>query len=98
MPIGKTWQAPSGATLREVMIKWAGETRCESGASPTWTVIWPMSVTDYRLDAPLTFQGAYESMLGQVFELYRTAKTPLYGQASRLQCVVSVSDTPPVSQ
>lgn len=98
MPIGKTWQAPSGATLREVMIKWAGETRCESGASPTWTVIWPMSVTDYRLDAPLTFQGAYESMLGQVFELYRTAKTPLYGQASRLQCVVSVSDTPSVSQ
>lgn len=96
MPVitGKTWQAPAGTTLREMLLKWAGETRCESGASQYWTVIWPTSVTDYRLDAPLTFRGTFESMLGQMFELYRTAQKPLYAEASRVQCVVSVSDTP----
>lgn len=91
---GKSWRAPSGATLRETLMKWAGDTRCESGASPNWTVIWPAGVTDYRLDAPLTFQGTFEAMLGQMFELYRTARKPLYADASRLQCLVSVSDTP----
>lgn len=91
---GKTWQAPAGTTLRETLLKWAGETRCESGASPYWTVIWPTTVTDYRLDGPLMFRGNFESMLGQMFELYRTAQKPLYAEASRVQCIVSVSDTP----
>jgi len=91
---GKSWLAPSGTTVREMLMKWAGETRCESGASPHWTVIWPVSVTDYRLDATLTFRGSFETMLGQMFELYRTAQKPLYAEASRMQCVISVSDTP----
>ncbi|MFB4460487.1 TcpQ domain-containing protein [Enterobacter hormaechei subsp. steigerwaltii] len=91
---GKSWTAPAGTTLREMLMKWAQDTRCESGASPHWTVIWPVSVTDYRLDAPLTFRGSFETMLGQMFDLYRTAQKPLYAEASRMQCVVSVNDTP----
>lgn len=91
---GKTWLAPSGTTLREMLMKWAQETRCESGASTHWTVIWPVSVTDYRLDAPLTFRGSFETLLGQMFDLYRTAQKPLYAEASRMQCVVSVTDLP----
>ncbi|EPB2250937.1 TcpQ domain-containing protein [Citrobacter youngae] len=91
---GKTWTAPAGTTLREMLMKWAQDTRCESGASPHWTVIWPVDVTDYRLDAPLTFRGSFETMLGQMFDLYRTAQKPLYAEASRMQCVVSVTDTP----
>ncbi|HAT3961724.1 TcpQ domain-containing protein (plasmid) [Citrobacter freundii] len=91
---GKTWTAPAGTTLREMLMKWAQDTRCESGASPHWTVIWPVAVTDYRLDAPLTFRGSFETMLGQMFDLYRTAQKPLYAEASRMQCVVSVTDTP----
>lgn len=91
---GKTWLAPSGTTLREMLMKWAQDTRCESGASSHWTVIWPVSVTDYRLDAPLTFRGSFETMLGQMFDLYRSAQKPLYAEASRMQCVVSVTDTP----
>lgn len=91
---GKTWTAPAGTTLREMLMKWAQDTRCESGASTNWTVIWPVSVTDYRLDAPLTFRGSFETMLGQMFDLYRTAQKPLYAEASRMQCVVSVTDTP----
>lgn len=91
---GKSWLAPSGTTLREMLMKWAQDTRCESGASPHWTVIWPVSVTDYRLDAPLTFRGSFETLLGQMFDLYRTAQKPLYAEASRIQCVVSVTDAP----
>ena len=91
---GKNWLAPSGTTLREMLMKWAQDTRCESGASAHWTVIWPVSVTDYRLDAPLTFRGTFETMLGQMFDLYRTAQKPLYAEASRIQCVVSVTDSP----
>ena len=91
---GQNRTAPAGTTLREMLMKWAQDTRCESGASPHWTVIWPVAVTDYRLDAPLTFRGSFETMLGQMFDLYRTAQKPLYAEASRMQCVVSVTDTP----
>ena len=91
---GKTWQAPAGKTLREILSAWISEQRCESGASANWTLIWPNAVTDYQLDAPLTFRGSFESMLDQVFQLYKNAETPLYGDASRLQCLVAVSDSP----
>ena len=45
------------------------------------------------LDAPLMFRGSFESAMEQVFELYRTAQKPLYAQASRMQCIITVSDT-----
>lgn len=91
---GKTWQAPAGKTLREVLSKWASEQRCESGASANWTLIWPNAVTDYQLEAPLTFRGSFESMLDQMFRLYKNAETPLYADGSRVQCLIAVSDTP----
>lgn len=91
---GKTWQAPAGKTLREVLSKWVSEQRCESGASANWTLIWPNAVTDYQLEAPLTFRGSFESMLDQMFRLYKNAETPLYADGSRVQCLVAVSDTP----
>ncbi|KAB3088195.1 pili assembly chaperone [Escherichia coli] len=90
---GKEWRTPVGTTLRENIIKWAEETKCESMASAHWIVIWPLSVTDYRLDAPLMFRGSFESAMEQIFELYRTAQKPLYAQASRMQCIITVSDT-----
>jgi hypothetical protein len=71
---GQNLDGTAGTTLREMLMKWAQDTRCESGASPHWTVIWPVAVTDYRLDAPLTFRGSFETMLGQMFDLYRTAQ------------------------
>lgn len=70
---GKEWRAPAGTTLRENIIKWAEETKCESMASTLDGHI-VLSVTDYRLDAPLMFRGSFESAMEQVFELYRTAQ------------------------
>lgn len=90
---GKEWRAPAGTTLRENIMKWAEETKCESMASAHWMVIWPLSVTDYRLDAPLMFRGSFESAMDEVFELYRTAQKPLYAQANRMQCIITVSET-----
>ncbi|EMB9153863.1 TcpQ domain-containing protein, partial [Salmonella enterica] len=90
---GKEWRAAAGTTLKENITRWAEETKCESIPSSHWMVLWPSSVKDYRLDAPLFFRGSFESVIGEVFELYRTAQIPLYAQGSRIQCIVTVSDT-----
>lgn len=92
-PSGKEWRAPAGTTLRENLTKWAEETPCDTPGIAHWMVIWPDSVKDYRLDAPLIFHGPFEAITGQVFDLYRTASTPLYAQGSRMQCVITVTDT-----
>ncbi|MGJ3289505.1 toxin co-regulated pilus biosynthesis Q family protein [Klebsiella michiganensis] len=90
-PAAPRWTAAAGSTLRETLVRWAGTASC-SASGGFWTVIWPDTVADYRLDAPLTFSGTFEDMLGQVFSLYATADTPLNARASRSQCVVAVSD------
>lgn len=91
VPTGQQWRAEVGATLKETLTRWAGIAKCDNGGN--WVVIWPVSL-DYRIDAPLTFNGNFESVLVQVFGLYRQADKPLYASASRLQCLVSVSDQP----
>lgn len=88
---GQVWRAEVGSTLKETLTRWAGEAKCENGGN--WVVIWPVTL-DYRIDAPLVFNGNFESILVQVFDLYRQADKPLYASASRLQCLVSVSDQP----
>ncbi|HEY3591485.1 MAG TPA: TcpQ domain-containing protein [Buttiauxella sp.] len=90
-PSGQLWRAEVGSTLKETLTRWAGSAECNNGGS--WVVIWPVSL-DYRIDAPLTFHGNFESALVQVFDLYRQADKPLYAAASRMQCLVSVSDQP----
>lgn len=93
LPGGQAWTAPAGITLKDALTQWATSVRCESGSSPTWVVIWPTAV-NYRLDAPLTLRGNFESVVVQLFELYRPAEKPLYASANRLQCLVYVSDKP----
>ncbi|WP_449632063.1 PFGI-1 class ICE element type IV pilus protein PilL2 [Rahnella aceris] len=90
-PSGQLWRAEVGSTLKETLTRWASSAKCDNGGS--WVVIWPVSL-DYRIDAPLTFHGNFESVLVQVFDLYRQADKPLYAAASRMQCLVSVSDQP----
>ncbi|EDP9507600.1 hypothetical protein ZV32_002262 [Salmonella enterica subsp. enterica serovar Java] len=90
-PSGPEWKAVSGNTLKESLTDWAGKADCASGGH--WVVIWQTS-TDYRIDAPLVFKGNFESALVQVFDLYKKADKPLFAEASRLQCLVSVTDKP----
>ncbi|ULR31656.1 TcpQ domain-containing protein [Dickeya fangzhongdai] len=88
---GPTWKADVGSTLKETLTGWASKATCSNGGN--WVVIWPVSL-DYRIDAPLVFHGNFESVLVQVFDLYRKAEKPLFAEANRIQCLISVSDTP----
>ncbi|EBX1373444.1 hypothetical protein DQ824_18990 [Salmonella enterica subsp. enterica serovar Newport] len=88
---GPEWKATAGSTLKESLTDWANKADCASGGH--WVVIWQTS-TDYRIDAPLVFKGNFESALVQVFDLYKKADKPLFAEASRLQCLVSVTDKP----
>ncbi|ENE9155741.1 TcpQ domain-containing protein [Salmonella enterica subsp. enterica serovar Kiambu] len=88
---GPEWKAVAGSTLKESLTDWAGKADCSGGGH--WVVIWQTS-TDYRIDAPLVFKGNFESALVQVFDLYKKADKPLFAEASRLQCLVSVTDKP----
>ncbi|EKE6060882.1 TcpQ domain-containing protein [Salmonella enterica] len=88
---GPEWKAVAGSTLKESLTDWAGKADCASGGH--WVVIWQTN-TDYRIDAPLVFKGNFESALVQVFDLYKKADKPLFAEASRLQCLVSVTDKP----
>ncbi len=91
LPVGQTWRAEPGSTLKETLTAWALKATCSNGGN--WVVIWPVSL-DYRIDAPLVFHGNFESVLVQVFDLYRKAEKPLFAEANRIQCLISVSDTP----
>ncbi|EKP7536973.1 TcpQ domain-containing protein [Salmonella enterica] len=88
---GPEWKAAAGPTLQESLTAWAEKADCPNGGH--WVVIWQTPV-DYRIEAPLTFRGSFESALVQVFDLYRRAEKPLYAEASRAQCLVSVTGRP----
>ncbi|EDW4550076.1 hypothetical protein ABN97_003808 [Salmonella enterica subsp. salamae] len=88
---GPEWKAIVGSTLKESLTEWAGRADCANGGH--WVVIWQTS-TDYPIDAPLVFKGNFESALDQVFNLYKKADKPLFPEANRLQCLVSVADKP----
>ncbi|EUL33882.1 integrating conjugative element protein PilL, PFGI-1 class [Enterobacter hormaechei subsp. hoffmannii UCI 50] len=93
LPDGQAWTAQAGTTLKETLIQWATSVRCEGGSSPTWVVIWPTPV-NYRIDVPFTLRGNFESVIVQLFRLYRPAEKPLYAAPNRLQCLVFVDDKP----
>ncbi|MCW0331199.1 PFGI-1 class ICE element type IV pilus protein PilL2 [Pantoea ananatis] len=88
---GQTWRAEPGTTLKEALTAWTEKAPCANGGN--WVLIWPVAL-DYRIDAPLVFHGNFESVLVQVFDLYRHAEKPLFAEANRIQCLVSVSDIP----
>ncbi|EXU75287.1 TcpQ domain-containing protein [Erwinia mallotivora] len=88
---GETWRADPGSTLKETLTGWASKAPCSNGGN--WVVIWPVSL-DYRIEAPLVMHGNFESVLVQIFDLYRKAEKPLFAEANRIQCLISVSDTP----
>ncbi|HBJ6316911.1 TPA: TcpQ domain-containing protein [Salmonella enterica subsp. diarizonae serovar 50:r:z] len=91
LPSGPQWKAAAGTTLKESLTAWAEKADCPNGGH--WVVIW-QSPVDYRIEAPLTFRGSFESALDQVFELYRPAEKRLYAEANRVQCLVSVTGRP----
>lgn len=89
------WQSVPGQTLRQTITAWSAKAPCSE--APGWVVIWD-SQSDYQIDSPLSFSGSFESLLSQVFDLYKNAEKPLFAQANRTQCVIYVSDQPAVNR
>ncbi|OOW73654.1 hypothetical protein Xant_18305 [Xanthomonas cissicola] len=63
------WSAKAGSTVRETVEQWA--------QSQSWTVYWPMQDLDYRIVAPLTFDGSLVDAVSKFTLLYESAERPL---------------------
>ncbi|MEP9443184.1 toxin co-regulated pilus biosynthesis Q family protein [Xanthomonas euvesicatoria] len=63
------WSAKAGSTVRETVEQWA--------QSQSWTVYWPMQDLDYRIVAPLTFDGTFVDAVSKFTLLYESAERPL---------------------
>lgn len=85
----KTWLAGTGSTLKNTLLKWSENEKCNSREK--WEVIWPLNI-DYRIDSALSFTGSYFEAVVKIFELYKGAKTPLYVDIYKNQCIISVTD------
>ena len=85
------WRIETGNTVKDWLYSQAAAEGCTVPGIKNWTVAW-MTSTNYRVDAPLSFDGSFREMLNRLFTLYGTAKVPLYAGVRTAQCVVSVDD------
>lgn len=74
--IVRVWSASVGSTLRSSMQQWV------DSVTPKWVLIWdapdgPDKFVNYRIDAPLTFQGSIDTAAADCVRLYEKAKRPL---------------------
>ncbi|PKH19357.1 hypothetical protein CIG19_20150 [Enterobacterales bacterium CwR94] len=91
LPVPKIWRIDAGNTLKDALFNWAATEKCTTPGVNNWTVAWLTSV-NYRVDAPLQFEGNFREVLNKLFTLYGRAQVPLYAGVRSAQCVVSVDD------
>ncbi|MMZ44879.1 Toxin co-regulated pilus biosynthesis protein Q [compost metagenome] len=87
----KIWRIEAGSTLKDTLFNWAASETCSTPGVANWTVAW-LTQANYRIDAPLQFEGNFRDALNGLFTLYGTAKVPLYAGIRNEQCVISVDD------
>lgn len=85
------WRIETGNTVKDWLYSQASAETCTVPGIKNWTIAW-LTPTNYRVDAPLNFDGNFREMLNRLFTLYGTAKVPLYAGVRAAQCVVSVDD------
>ncbi|WP_099319795.1 TcpQ domain-containing protein [Erwinia amylovora] len=85
------WRIETGSTVKDWLFTQAAAETCVVPGIKTWTIAW-LTPTNYRVDAPLNFDGNFREMLNRLFTLYGTAKVPLYAGVRAAQCVVTVDD------
>ncbi|MDK9605854.1 TcpQ domain-containing protein [Lelliottia wanjuensis] len=85
------WRIETGNTVKDWLYSQAAAETCTVPGIKNWTVAW-MTPVNYRVDAPLVFEGDFRTMLNRLFTLYGGAKVPLYAGVRAAQCVVSVDD------
>lgn len=85
------WRIEAGSTLKDTLFNWAASEKCARPGVSNWTVAW-LTSANYRIDAPLQFEGSFRDVLNSLFTLYGTAQVPLYAGVRQAQCVISVDD------
>lgn len=68
-PPKPVWIAKAGETVRSTVEEWSRKAG--------WTVVWPMLDLDYRIVAPLSFDGSIVDATGKLTRLYESAERPL---------------------
>lgn len=69
VPVPLIWTAQVGSTLRTTFEQWAKRAG--------WTVVWPMEDLDYKIVAPLSFDGSIADAVGKLTRLYESAERPI---------------------
>lgn len=87
----KVWRIETGSTLKDTLFTWAADEKCSIPGVSHWTVAW-LTQVNYRIDAPLQFEGNFREVLNSLFTLYGTTQVPLYAGVRSAQCVISVDD------
>ena len=83
------WRGEVGSTLKDTVFRWSASQTCTTGGN--WRVIWDTPV-NYRIDAPLRFEGDFKAALNGIFGLYQYAQKPLYAFTNTMQCLIKVTD------
>ncbi len=78
------WDAKAGSTVRTTVEDW--------GKRAGWMVVWPMSDLDYRIVAPLSFDGSIVDATGRITRLYEAAQRPLAVDIHVAQKVIVFSE------
>lgn len=76
--------AKAGSTLRATFDEWAKR--------EGWTMVWSAQDLDYRIVAPLSFDGSIVDAVAKLTRLYETAERPLAVDIHTTQRVIVVSE------
>ena len=79
------WSATAGQTLREVISGWSERQH--------WSVTWAADV-DYRIAAPLRYEGTLFDAVEQVLAAHGRTRVPLYARGYMRQKMLLITDTP----
>jgi type IV pili sensor histidine kinase/response regulator len=94
-PASPVWAARRGSTLRQSLESWASKANCTApdariAGQSTWSLAWAATDVDYRIAAPLTFDGSISDAAQSLIRLYANADVRLGLRVHPNQCVLHV--------
>lgn len=94
-PPKPVWSARRGSTLRQSLESWATKANCDApdariAGQTNWTLAWAPADVDYRIAAPLTFDGSISEAAQSLIRLYANADVRLGLRVHPNQCVLHV--------
>lgn len=94
-PSDPVWAARRGSTLRQSLESWASKANCTApdaliAGQSTWSLAWAPADVDYRIAAPLTFDGSISEAAQALIRLYANADVRLGLRVHPNQCVLHV--------